>query len=204
VTEDPAESGLPRGTPILTPQGEIPVERIEPGMMLIAVSGCGAPFQTVRAVRRRRAEARCIRIRAGALAEGAPLVDLILPAGHGVFLNGGLVRAGALPIGGGILAEPSAPCDLFDIVLAAHDAVLAAGAAVETALPAPDGAPFCPRVEPDGVLLAMLAWRAEQMGWAAPPAPEDPLPEPIRLRERLITCPLRPLAAPAPIFPGSS
>lgn len=203
MRDSPAETGLPAGTPILTPRGERPIEEIGAGTLVIAVSGSAAPFQQVQAVRRHRTATGLVRIRAGALAVGAPLEDLILAPGHGVFLNGRLVAAGALALGPGITVEAAAPCDLFELVLAGHDAVLAAGAAVETARPEAADAPFCPRAEPDGVLRAMLAWRAEEMGWVAPAAPVEPAPEVGSLRERLAASPFLPAIPPDPVLRGS-
>ena len=202
MTEIPPEPGLATGSPILTPCGEVPVQEIVPGTLVIALSGAGAPFRPVQSVRRRRRAAGLVRIRAGALADSAPLADLLLAPGHGVFLDGGLVAAGALALGPGITAEAPAPDDLFELVLAEHDAVLAAGMAVETALPEPGAAPFCARVEPDGVLRAMLAWRAEIMGWAAPATPQPLPPEVGSLRERLSACPSMPALRPDPLPRG--
>lgn len=197
-----AESGLPAGTPVLTPSGEVPVESLVPGMLVIAVSGVAAPFQRVQALLRRQVRTGLVRIQAGALADASPLTDLRLPPGHGVFIDGRLFAAGSLALGPGIAPEAAGPCDLFDLVLAGHDAVLAAGIAVETAVP--DAQPFfCPRAEPDGVLRAMLAFRAEAMGWVPPVPPKDPVPEVGSLRARLAASPFTPPLPRGPLLDGS-
>lgn len=191
--------GLLSGTPVLTPSGPVPAEALQPGMLVLAVSGAAAPFRNLVAVRRSWGSGPAIRIRAGALDDGTPQQDLLLPAAHGLLLDGALIEAGALVDGHGILAEPGeAPLALVELVLHDHDAVLAAGCAVETIPPAPDAPDCAPRRAPDGTLRAMLSWRAERMGWAAP-APEAPPTEPGDFRERLIDSPLSPVDLDLPL-----
>lgn len=188
---------------MLTPGGEVAVEALAPGSLLLAVSGSAAPFQTVVAVRRRHHDGAGVRIRAGALADGAPQEDLVLPPGLALLLDGALVDAGALVDGHGIVLEPAgAGLDLVEIVLGGHDAVLAAGAAVETASPHPDAPPCAPRRAPDGTLRALLSWRAEVMGWAPPPGLPDAAPPQVGTRRaRLAASPLAPVVPPIPL-PG--
>lgn len=171
----------------------MPAEALQPGMLVLAVSGAASPFRNLAAVRRSWGAGPAIRIRAGALDDGTPQQDLLLPAAHGVLLDGALIAAGALVDGYGILAEPGeAPLALVELVLHGHDAVLAAGCAVETIPPAPDAPDCAPRRDPDGALRALLSWRAERMGWAAP-APEAAAGEPEDFRESLIDSPLSPV-----------
>jgi len=197
VDVTPTDTGLIPGTRVLTPTGERAVEALAPGDLVIAVSGTAAPFQAVVALRRVAIAGQLLRIRAGALADGAPLEDLVLPGGHALLLDGTLVQAGMLLDGRGIVEE-AAPQgqEAIALVLAGHDAVLAEGAAVETALPTPDDVPCAPRVAPDGALRALLDWRAEAMGWA----PAGPMPGPPPAigtrRERLAAGPLSPVAPP--------
>nr|WP_272876097.1 Hint domain-containing protein [Neoroseomonas soli] len=183
----------------MTPAGPVQVEDLAPGMLVLAVSGAGAPFQPVAAVRRRRVPGPAIRIRAGTLAEGAPQEDLLLPAAHGLLLDGALVAAEEVVDGYGILREEMLALEVVDIVLDGHDAVLAAGAAVETAPPGPDVPSCAPRRPANGPLKAMLAWRAETLGWA-PPSPDAPAPAPAQasLRQRLTASALGPPGPPAP------
>lgn len=187
---------------MLTPAGPVPVESLAPGVLVLALSGVAAPFRPVVAVQQESIAAPLVRIRAGALADGAPQQDLLLPAGTALLLDGALVAAGDLVDGHGILAEPPGPpVALVRLVLEGHDAVLAAGAAVETALPEADAPPCAPRAAPDGTLRALLAWRAEAMGWATP-APQAEAPPAVgTLRARLAASPLAPLAQPLPIKP---
>lgn len=199
-----ADCGLPAGTPVLTPNGRLPVESLTPGMLVLAVSGGAAPFQPVVALRHIPHAGGMIRVRAWALDDLTPQEDLLLPPGHALLIDGVLVPVGSLVDGFGILAEPeTTPIVLYAPVLARHDAILAAGLAVESALPAPD-APFCaPREAAGGALCAALAWRAETLGWA--PATESAtsavdlgLSMPVSLRDRLASHPLTP-ASPGPL-----
>jgi hypothetical protein len=144
-----------------------------------------------------------VRIRSGALADGAPAQDLLLPAGQALLIDGALVEARALVDGQGVLAEAAgAPMPMVRLVLEAHDAVLAAGAAVETANPDPDAPPCAPRTAPDATLRALMGWRAEVMGWATPAhvPPEQP-PEIGTLRARLAASPLSPATPLPPVKP---
>lgn len=190
-----AERGLPAGTPVLTPTGERPVETLAPGSLVIAVSGEGAPFQRVLELRRAVVPAALVRLRAGALADGAPREDLLLPTGHALFIDDMFVQAGALLGSPGVRLEQKAGlCEVFSLVLARHDAVLAAGAPVETA-PGADTPMPCERAEP--WLRARLAWRAEAMGWAEPLPEEVPAPG-LDLAEELASSALGPALPPSP------
>lgn len=185
MTEAPVFRGLVAGTPILTPNGPVAAEALRPGMLVIAVSGAAAPFRPVAAVRRGLLPRPAIRIRADALDDGTPQEDLLLPPGQALLLDGALIAAADLVDGHGILAEPDGPpLPLVEIVLDGHDAILAAGAAVETSPAGPDSPACAPRRAPDAPLRAALAWRAERMGWAAACDPSPPA-EPGSLDERL-------------------
>lgn len=206
MTDASPPRGLPLGTPVLTPLGPAAVETLAPGAVVLAVSGEAAPFQTVLGLRRARAEGPVVRIRAGALADGTPHEDLLLPPAHALLLDDALVAAGDLVDGHAILREaPDGPLDLAELVLATHDAVLALGAAVETALPAEDAPPCLPRRAADGPLRALLSWRAELLGWA-PPAAIGAGPDtvaPATLRQRLAASPLAPVTPPVPPLSGA-
>lgn len=198
MTDPSPQCGLPIGTPVLTPAGPVPVEDLAPGVIVLAVSGTGAPFQPVVAARRFRSDEPLVRLRAESLDESAPQEDLLLPATHALLIHGTLVPVGALVDGHGIVVEADADEVEFVVVtLAAHDALLAAGVAVETALPGPDAPDCAPRRAPDATLLAMLSFRAEQMGWA-PLVAEGPAPEIGTLRDRLEASPLAAALPPVP------
>jgi hypothetical protein len=202
VTPTPPVTGLPHGTPILTPRGPVAVEALQPGMLVLAVSGAAAPFQPLVAVDHHTHAGPVVRIRPGALADGAPEDDLLLPPGQALLIDGALVAAGDLVDGHGVVAEPAgAPLPLVRLLLEAHDAVLAAGAAVETAHPDPTAPPCAPRVAPDATLRALLAWRAEAMGWAAPVDAAALPPEVGTRRARLSSSALTPAVERPPVKP---
>lgn len=198
MSEPSSECGLPIGSQVLTPSGPVAVETLAPGAIVLAVSGIAAPFQPVVAVRRFRTAAALVRLRAESLDEGAPQEDLLLPAGHALLIQGRLIAAGALVDGHGIIAEPAGMAvELVAVTLVAHDALLVAGAAVESARPDADAPDCAPRGAPDGILRASLSFRAEQMGWAAPMVSESE-PEIGSLRDWLEASPL---AAALPLVP---
>ncbi len=192
--------GLPVGTPVLTPTGQVAVEDLAPGALVLAISGTSAPFQPVVAVRRLCWTGPMVRLRAEALDDGAPQETLLLPPGQALLIDGVLVDAGELVDGHGVLPiAADGPVELVQVILAGHDAVLAAGVAVESTRPHP-GAPDCaPRRPPDAALRALLSWRAEQMGWATPHA-ASPAPLVGSLRDRLAASPFAPAIRPA--LPG--
>lgn len=192
--------GLPIGTPVLTPAGQVAVETLAPGTLVLAISGTSAPFQPVVEVSRLRWAGPMVRLLAEALEDGAPQGDLLLPPDQALLLDGALVAAGALVDGHGILPVAAGdPVELVQVTLAGHDALLAGGVAVESIRPHPDAPDCAPRRDPDATLRAMLSWRAERMGWASPdPARAAPLVG--SLRDRLAASPFAP--AIPPVLPG--
>jgi hypothetical protein len=127
------------GTLIRTPGGEVPVETLRPGDLVLTAEGGPAPVRWVgrQTVSTRFADplrALPIRIRAGALAEGIPARDLLLSPGHALRLGGVLVQAGALVNGTSILRERAVPevFTYWHIELAEHALVFAEGAEAES------------------------------------------------------------------------
>jgi hypothetical protein len=202
VQDSTAAIGLRPGTPVLTPRGPVAAEALAPGALVLAVSGVAAPFRELVAVDRISLAAALVRIRAGALADGAPAEDLVVPRGLALLIDGALVAAGDLVDGLGVLEEAAqAAVTLVRLTFETHDAVLAAGTAVETALPDAGAAPCAPRRTPDATLHALLAWRAEAMGWATPTPPAEAPPAVGTLRARLAASPMARIALPLTIKP---
>ncbi|MBP0462931.1 Hint domain-containing protein [Roseomonas sp. PWR1] len=195
---DAHATGLPADAPVLTPRGPVPAGQIAPGDLVFATGGAGAPFQPVMGLRRHRARCALVHIAAGAIADAGPTETLILPPDVGLLIDGALVRAMDLVDGAGITRDAAAAeHDFIEILLPAHDALLVAGLAVESGVPDAADA-FAPRRAPDGPLLAMLAWRAEQFGWRAAAAPAPGPPEVGTRRLRLSALPLTPVLRTAP------
>jgi Ca2+-binding RTX toxin-like protein len=134
------------GTDILTAHGEVRVETLRAGDVVATLSGRGAPIAPVLWVGRRRIVLAGnpaagllapIRIAAGALGDNAPTRDLLVSPDHCLFLDGALVPARLLVNGETIAVEHGlAEVTYFHVELAAHDVLLANGAAAESWLDA--------------------------------------------------------------------
>jgi hypothetical protein len=128
-----------RGTLILTPYGETPVEDLTIGDYVITRSG-GA--QTIKWIGRQtyapgfiagNPEKWPVRIAAGALGGGLPLRDLSVSPGHSMLIGGSLILVASLINGITIRQEqPAAQIDYFNIELDSHACVQAEGAWSET------------------------------------------------------------------------
>jgi len=128
-----------RGTLIRTALGEVPVEQLAIGDLVMLVSG---EAQAIRWIGRRRFDGRFIagkravlpiRIAAGALADGVPVRDLWLSPGHALAIDGVLVQVEHLVNGATIVQAPSVEqVEYFNIEFDAHQVILAEGAPVES------------------------------------------------------------------------
>ena len=128
-----------RGTLIRTPEGEVAVEALAEGDLVLTLSGAAKP---VRWIGRRsyggrflagRRELHPVRILAHALADGVPGRDLLVSAKHAMLLDGVLVPAADLVNGQTVVVEPGLPrVDYYHVELDRHDVILAEGAASET------------------------------------------------------------------------
>ena len=129
------------GTMILTVRGEVPVEAIREGDLVLTACGAAEP---VRWVGERRYDGRFIAgnhlilpvcIRAGALAAGVPHTDLHVSPGHGMFVDGQLVPAWRLVNGVTVTqAEAVESVTYLHLELHRHALLLANGAAAESFL----------------------------------------------------------------------
>jgi hypothetical protein len=135
-----------RGTRILTPTGEMPVEELRIGDLLVSCFGAiqpikwiGRQFYDSRFVRNNSAKIP-VRIKAGALGAQTPARDLFVSPGHSVLLNGTLILASTL-VNGITITQASdklpARIEYFQIEFDTHDCVIAEGAWSETYADAP-------------------------------------------------------------------
>jgi len=129
------------GTLIATARGEIPVESLRVGDLVVAAHG-GAPLQPVMWIghskvsiaRHRKPEHIApICIKAGALAQGVPFRDLRLSPDHAVFIDGRLVPARLLVNDTSIVQELWCPeVTYWHVELPAHGLLVAEGTVSES------------------------------------------------------------------------
>ena len=127
------------GTAVMTPDGEVTVEILQPGDKVVLSDGRVAPISWlgVQTVSTRFADplrVLPIRIAAGALADGLPKRDLLVSRDHAILLDGLLVQAGAMVNGLSITREPSMPeiFRYYHVEVADHSCILAEGVPAET------------------------------------------------------------------------
>lgn len=128
-----------RGTRIMTQQGEIAVEDLNIGDLLVTASGEARPLRWIgrrtytAAMAAGDAEILPVMIRAGALAEHVPCRDLFVSPLHAMFIDGKLVPAISLVNGLSIVQAASIDSvDYFHLELETHDVILADGAPSES------------------------------------------------------------------------
>ena len=128
-----------RGTRIATPSGEVAVEELAAGDLVLTAGGAARPIRWIghRAYQGRFALAnpaiQPVRFCAGSLGGGLPRRDLLVSANHAMFLDGVLVPAGDLVDGIGIRRERDLESvEYFHVELETHDVLLAEGAPAES------------------------------------------------------------------------
>jgi autotransporter passenger strand-loop-strand repeat protein len=191
------------GTRIATPAGDLPVEALQIGDLVLTLHG---GTRAVKWLGRRsydaaflteHADMRPIRITRDAIEEGVPARDLLVSSGHGICLDGGLVPAFRLVNGVTILREAARePVLYIHVELDEHEILFAEGCPAEsffendfrgyfdnadeyqTLYPYPSaGAPvMClPRLEDGFVLQAIQRRLAERAGLPPVEASNGPL-----------------------------
>jgi len=127
-----------RGTHILTPSGEVPVERLAFGDMVMSQRGEAHPITwigtgKVLATRGRRSAATPVIVCKGALADNVPNRDLRVTKGHSLYFDGVLIPVEFLVNHRSILWDDRAQeVEIYHVELAAHDVLLANGAPAES------------------------------------------------------------------------
>ena len=127
------------GTLITTPNGEVPVEKLQPGDLVQTIEGEAVPVhwvgrQTVSMQFADPLRVLPIRIKAGALANNVPLRDLLLSPDHAVLIDDALIQAGALVNGASIVRDANVPKTFtyYHIELDDHSLIFAEGTPAET------------------------------------------------------------------------
>jgi len=130
-----------RGTRILTVDGEVPVEDLSEGYMIVTASGATRPvkwigkrgYVTRLVSQHQRENVLPIRFVRGSLGEGLPKRDLFVSPEHMMFLDGVLIPARHLVNGTSIAWCDAFPTiEYFHVELPSHDVILAEGAAAES------------------------------------------------------------------------
>ena len=126
-----------RGTRILTPTGETPVEALRIGDAVTTLSGESRPLTWIGSGRTlvtpANPGARPIVVRRGALADGVPVRDLFLTKGHSLLVDGALIPVEFLVNDRTIAWDDTARVvEFYHLELARHDVLLADGAAAES------------------------------------------------------------------------
>jgi len=127
------------GTRIATPAGEVAVETLRAGDLVLTSDGDPRPVvwlgrQTVSRTFADPARVLPIRIAAGALGENQPVRDLLVSPDHALLIDGVLVHAAALVNGTTIRRDAAVPTlfTYYHVELADHSLVLAEGVPAET------------------------------------------------------------------------
>ncbi|KGD99373.1 Hint domain-containing protein [Rhizobium sp. YS-1r] len=163
-----------RGTYIRTPEGEVPVEELRVGDLVVTYNGEGV--SEIKWVGRRMLDPKAldkprdtmpIRIKAGAIAENVPERDLLVSPDHCMFFEDSLIPAKFLVNGTTITQDTMlTPFEYFHIELERHNIILAEGALTETYLDLGGRVAFLePGVLRFGALTATRSWN----DWCYPP-----------------------------------
>ncbi|WP_419730802.1 Hint domain-containing protein [Lichenicola sp.] len=128
-----------RGTLIRTDTGDVPVEGLRIGDMLVTASGAMRPLRWIgrrsydRDFAAGKSDILPVMVRAGALADGVPRRDLFVSPLHALFLDGHLVAA-MLLVNGSSIRQAGAidTVEYFHLELDEHDILLAENAPAES------------------------------------------------------------------------
>jgi microcystin-dependent protein len=129
-----------RGSRILTERGEVAVEDLCVGDLVVTAAGPSRPIRWIghrKVDCLRHPQPRAVwpyRVRAGAFGEGAPLRDLWLSPEHCVALEGALIPIRALANGVSVAQVACAEIEYWHIELDAHAVLLAEGLPAESYL----------------------------------------------------------------------
>jgi hypothetical protein len=129
-----------RGTLIRTAAGDIPVESLREGDLVILANGTEVPIiwlghRKVNCARHRNPAAIWpILVREGAFAEGVPARDLYVSPGHAFFINGVLMQAEKLVNGATILQVETETVEYWHVELENHAIILAENLPAESYL----------------------------------------------------------------------
>jgi hypothetical protein len=132
------------GTLILTANGEVPVEQLSPGDLLVTISHGTTTLQPVKWIGERRFDladhprpelAAPVRVRRNAVSEGIPTRDLLLSPEHCIFVDGKLIPVRLLVNNMTIVQEClTRHVHYYHVEMPRHSLLLAAGLPAESYL----------------------------------------------------------------------
>ena len=162
------------GTPIATPDGEVPVEALREGDLVDTVFGGAVPVKWVghRSVACGRhavpATVWPVRVAAGAFGPGLPRIDIFLSPDHAVYVNEVLIPVQYLIDGTAIVQVPVQNVTYYHVELATHDLLFAAGLSAESYLETGGRAKFENAREAERVVQLLQARpRDNALAWEA-------------------------------------
>jgi hypothetical protein len=127
------------GTLVRTPDGEVAVETLKRGDLVLTTDGVAKPVswlgrQTVSTFFADPVRSLPIRVKAGALAENVPSRDLLVSPDHALLVDGVMIHAGALVNGTSIIREAKVPAvfTYHHVELDDHSLILAENTPAET------------------------------------------------------------------------
>jgi len=133
-----------RGTRILTARGEVPVEQLRTGDLVVTFTGEGAPLKPITWIGHTDFDARRhpqpakvwpVRILKDAFGEGMPHRDLLVSPGHSFLIDGVLIQALRLVNGATIIQDRTINRNrYYHVELPAHDIILSEGVPAESYL----------------------------------------------------------------------
>lgn len=134
------DTGIPcfcRGTLILTPGGEVPVEQLKIGDRVLTLSGEARPVTWIGSGRSLITAAnegsRPVIVRRDAIADGVPSRDLYVTGGHSLYLDGVLIPVEFLVNDHSVVRDKAARVvEFYHVELPSHDVLIADGAPAES------------------------------------------------------------------------
>ena len=128
------------GTRLLTVSGEVAVQTLAPGDLLVTLSGQARPLQWIGhrhvdcARHPKPEDVWPVRVHAHAFARGMPQRDLLLSPDHAVFVGGALIPVRYLVNGKSIVQEQCDEVTYYHVELPSHEVILAEGLPCESYL----------------------------------------------------------------------
>ena len=128
------------GTAIRTTRGDVAVEKLAVGDLVVTASGDARPVKWIgrRALDLRRhpdpERVTPVRVAAGAFGAGLPYRDLLLSPDHSLAFEGALIPVSRLVNGRSVAPKPCSHVEYWHVELDAHDVIFAEGLAAESYL----------------------------------------------------------------------